>query len=76
MSKKWILESKMNDYVDRIVNGIISGELSVEKVPDGEGISRGAIAEFLGIGLEDAREVGYKVTSLVQAWQSRKTLSN
>ena len=67
-----IIDTQMNDWVDRVVQGIIDGSL-VPCETEGEGITCAQIGRFLRINTRQAEAVANQVTTLVQAFKSSRS---
>ena len=63
------IAAKMNDWVDRVIQGIIDGDLVPSGI-DGEGITCAQISRFLKINTRQAEAVAAEATSLVRAFKS------
>lgn len=54
--------SQLHSCVHRVVSGLMAGTLTADS---GGGVTVGAISQFLGVGLDDAKRVAEEVTAVV-----------
>ena len=67
-----IVSAKMNDWVDRVIDGISDGSLVPSEI-DGEGVTCAQIGRFLKINTRQAEAVAREVTTLVHAFKTSRS---